>query len=306
MSHLIVLQRPRPRVPLDYIMLRRALARARRATFSTSSSPEAMERSYLLGNYWPDGVRGAPGLVFESGSGCTLRAADGREFLDFFAGIAVNALGHSDAGVARVLTAQSFRVQHLSNLFHSWEPLRLAEQLVRRSAHFKKVFLCNSGTEANEGALKFAKKHALAAALRGAAGLPAGARPPPFTAFGCKSSAPTACFTQGGVCGCWPQAVNNTVGLGVRNEVIAFKGGFHGRSMGSLAVTHKPAIRYQFSPFPADARFARFNNLDGARAPRPLFSPFLAPCVDRPAPPPPSPLPCFQTCTSCGRQRWAP
>jgi hypothetical protein len=143
--------------------------------------------------------------------GKVVKGSDGRAYLDFFAGIAVNALGHSDAGVARVLTAQASRVQHLSNLYHSWEPLRLAEQLVRRSANFKKVFLCNSGTEANEGALKFAKKHALAAALRGAAGLPAGARPPPFTAFGCKASPPTACFTQGGVCGCWPQATNHTV-----------------------------------------------------------------------------------------------
>ena len=244
----------------------RRLSTAASPSSSSSTSPEALERAFLLGNYWPDGVRGQPGLAFESGSGCVLRASDGREYLDFFAGIAVNALGHSDPAVAEVLAAQARKVQHVSNLYHTWEPLRLAEQLVRTAPQFKKVFLCNSGTEANEGALKFAKKHALAAALRAAAGLPAGARPPPFTAFGCKSSAPTACFTQGGMCGCWPQAANNSVALGVKNEVLAFKNGFHGRSMGSLAATHKPAIRWQFAPFPADVRFARFNNLDGARA----------------------------------------
>ena len=248
----------------------RALATAAAAPASTAPSPgasaEAHERQFLLGCYNADGTRMRKGLVIERGEGCTLYDGEGRAYLDWYAGIAVNALGHSDEGVARVLAAQARKVQHISNLMHSWEPLRLAEALTRHSRHFQKVFLCNSGTEANEGALKFARKAHLLAAARAAAGLAPGApeKPPAFKDFGCKAATPTACFTQGGMCGCWPQAANNDLALRLKPEVLAFKNGFHGRSMGSLAVTHKPAIRYPYGPFPADVRFARFNNIDGA------------------------------------------
>ena len=225
-----------------------------------------------MGSYNADGTRGKPGLVFERGQGSVLYDGSGREYLDWYAGIAVNALGHSDAGVAAVLSAQATKVQHVSNLYHTWEPLHLAEQLTAHSKHFKKVFLCNSGTEANEGALKLVKKAHVLAAMRKVAGLPPGSadKPPAFKDFACKSAAPTACITQGGMCGCWPQVANNDMALQVKNEVLAFKGGFHGRSMGSLAATHKPAIRYPFGPFPSDVRFARFNNIDGPSPASPL------------------------------------
>jgi acetylornithine/succinyldiaminopimelate/putrescine aminotransferase len=224
-----------------------------------------MERQYLLGNYGPDGVRLRAGLVIERGQGSTLYDSGGRAYLDFFGGIAVNALGHSDARVAAVIAAQAQKIQHVSNILHTWEPLRLAKLMVEHSKHFSKVFFANSGTEANEGALKFARKAALLKAMQRAAGMAVGTKhpkPAPYTAFGCKASPPTACFTRGGVCGCWPQANSNDVALGVKNEVIAFKNSFHGRTMGALAATHKPAIRMPFAPFPADVRFARFNNLD--------------------------------------------
>ena len=272
-------------------------------------SAEACEQKYLLGSYNGDGVRVRRGLVLDRGLGCTLYdTANGRSYLDWFAGIAVNALGHSDPGVAAVLAAQAGKVQHLSNLYHSWEPLRLAELMVRHSRHFQKVFLCNSGTEANEGALKLAKKHHLLAAMRAVTGQ---ASPPPFKAFGCKASPPTACLTQNGMCGCWPQAANNDLALHQKTEVLAFKNSFHGRSMGSLAVTHKPAIRYPFGPFPADVRFARFNNIDGqcpaasARSAR-THSPRCARTLTHTTPPPTSPPPSSQTCTRCGPPRLAP
>jgi len=264
----------------------------------------------MLGNYSADGKRGLPGLVFERGVGSTLYTPEGKEYLDFFAGIAVNALGHSDPGIASVLSSQALKVQHVSNIFHTWEPLRLAKLLVEHSKHFDKVFFCNSGTEANEGALKLAKKYALLAAMRKTTGVD---KPPAFTAFGCKASPPTACFTQGGMCGCWPQAINNDLALGVKNEVVAFKNSFHGRSMGSLAATHKPAIRYPFGPFPADVRFARFNNMDGQcrMATLAVWSPWSRPYTRLP----PSPLPPthfiphtttpkLQMCTRCGPPRW--
>ena len=139
--------------------------------------------------------------------------------------------------------------------------------MVTNSKHFTKVFFCNSGTEANEAALKFARKLALNRVMQQQANIPVGSttRPPAYSSFGCKANPPTLCFTQGGTCGCWPQANNNNIAKGVKNEVIAFKNSFHGRTMGALAATHKPAIRMPFAPFPADVRFARFNNLDDVK-----------------------------------------
>lgn len=236
-------------------------------TSGTSSlPPEELERRFLVGNYSADGVRVRPGLVFESGAGSKLYGNDGREYIDWTAGIAVNALGHSDPEVAAVLAAQALKIGHTSNLFHTREPLELARMLVESSAHFDKVFLCNSGTEANEAALKFARKVSLAraqelkAAKRAAAG--DDAPPPPF-APRCKQTPPTKCLTQGGVCSCWPQVADNDLALAHKTEFVAFKGSFHGRSMGSLAVTHKPQIRAPFGPFPGDVKFGRFNSIEG-------------------------------------------
>ena len=221
-----------------------------------------LERTYLVPSYNADGVRYAPGLVFVDGHGCTLTSSTGATYLDWAAGIAVNALGHSDPGVAAALAAGSVRgVQHLSNYFHSMPPLRLARDLVNSTRHFDKEFLGNSGTEANEGALKFAKKHALVAAQK-AAGMPA----TPFAGFGCKAVPPTACATSGGWCSCWPQVAAPALAPLVRTQVIAFKNGFHGRSMGSLAATHKPTIRQPFGPFPPDVSFARYNNASDLEA----------------------------------------
>lgn len=178
----------------------------------------------------------------------------------------MNALGHSDPGTAEVIAAQARKTQHLSNILHSPEPLALARTLVEGSKHFDKVFFCNSGTEANEGALKIAKKYWLVKAMKAAQGIPADSaqQPAAYTAYGCKGTPPTQCFTQGGMCGCWPSVNNNNIAAGLKSEVLAFKNSFHGRTMGSLAATHKPAIRMPFGPFPSDVRYARFNNLDGA------------------------------------------
>ena len=237
----------------------------RLSTSSSSLSAEELEKKYLLGNYGGDGVRLQKGLVIDRGQGSTLYSTDGRTFLDFFGGIAVNALGHSDPQVAAVISEQALKIQHTSNILHTLEPLRLAKLMVEHSVHFDKVFFANTGAEANEGALKFARKAALLKSMQKDAGMSVGTqekKPPPYTAFGCKQNPPTVCYTRGGICGCWPQSNNNNVAMGVKNEVIAFKGSFHGRTMGALAATHKPSIRMPFAPFPADVRFARFNNLE--------------------------------------------
>jgi acetylornithine/N-succinyldiaminopimelate aminotransferase len=105
----------------------------------------------LINNY-----RQAP-VVFNRGEGCVLWDVSGRRYLDMTAGIAVCVLGHSDPGLADVLSAQARRLIHASNLYYLENQIRLAEALARR-AFRGRVFFCNSGTEANEAALKMARR----------------------------------------------------------------------------------------------------------------------------------------------------
>lgn len=100
-----------------------------------------------------------PPIVFTHGEGMYVYDAAGRRYLDFVAGIAVCALGHADPGVAQVIAEQARRLVHLSNLYHTEPHLRLAEALVAHS-FADRVFFCNSGAEAVEAALKFARKFA--------------------------------------------------------------------------------------------------------------------------------------------------
>jgi predicted acetylornithine/succinylornithine family transaminase len=94
------------------------------------------------------------------GSGCVLFDADGRSYLDFVSGIAVNALGYDDPGVrAAMMKAMESGMLHVSNLYHTAPGARLARALVDRS-FASMAFFCNSGAEANEGAFKFARRWA--------------------------------------------------------------------------------------------------------------------------------------------------
>ncbi|MBM3885671.1 MAG: aminotransferase class III-fold pyridoxal phosphate-dependent enzyme, partial [Gemmatimonadetes bacterium] len=106
----------------------------------------------LLGLY-----RRAP-MEFVRGEGVHLYDAEGAAYLDFTAGIAVNALGYNDAGVKRaLLEAAESGVIHVSNLYRTGPGEQLADKLVGAS-FADRVFFCNSGAEANEGAFKMARK----------------------------------------------------------------------------------------------------------------------------------------------------
>jgi acetylornithine/N-succinyldiaminopimelate aminotransferase len=96
-------------------------------------------------------------LVLEWGRGAQLFDSEGRSYLDFAAGIAVNGLGYGDRKVLRAIRQQASRLVHASNLFHTEPASRLAERLVAL-AFPSRVFFCNSGTEAWEGAMKFARR----------------------------------------------------------------------------------------------------------------------------------------------------
>ncbi len=97
-------------------------------------------------------------LAFERGEGPYLYTADDRRFLDFAAGIAVNALGHSHPHLVEALTRQGAKLWHVSNLYQIPDGARLAERLVENS-FADRVFFSNSGAEAMEGALKLARKY---------------------------------------------------------------------------------------------------------------------------------------------------
>ena len=164
----------------------------------------------LLGVYRPSGP------VFTGGEGSYLLAEDGTRYLDFTAGIAVNALGYGDPDVAAAIRAAlDAGVIHTSNLFRTRPAGELAEWLVEHS-FADRVFFCNSGAEANEAAFKFARR--------------------------------------------WAGA---TGGEG-RTDVVAFRGGFHGRTMGALAATDRPAYQAPFRPLMPGVRFCDVGDTDEA------------------------------------------
>jgi acetylornithine/N-succinyldiaminopimelate aminotransferase len=129
------------------------------ADTGTVAANEALLRrrdAVLMGNY------GRPPLPLVRGSGSTVWDAEGNRYLDLVAGIAVCLLGHSHPAVAAAVTEQLGTLEHVSNLYATEPSVALAEQLVARLAPDQqaeaRVFFCNSGTEANETALKIARR----------------------------------------------------------------------------------------------------------------------------------------------------
>src|SRR3954470_19225959 len=118
-----------------------------------AATPAPAPDSALLANY-----KRAPGEIVR-GEGVYLVDSDGKRYLDFVSGIAVNALGYGDPGLVATLHAAAEGLVHVSNLYETAPAAKLAAALVERS-FADKVFFCNSGAEANEGAIKFARRWA--------------------------------------------------------------------------------------------------------------------------------------------------
>ncbi|KAF6014488.1 acetylornithine aminotransferase [Brettanomyces bruxellensis] len=137
----------------------RALIHANKTTLSKTSE--------FIGNNAPFGVTtySRPEMVLKKGKGSFLWDVEGKKYVDFSAGIAVTALGHSNPEVAKIMFEQANTLVHSSNLFYNLWTLKLSKELVEKTKQFggmynaSQVFLCNSGTEANEAALKFARKY---------------------------------------------------------------------------------------------------------------------------------------------------
>ena len=122
------------------------------SSVSSSQAVMDLERAYLLQNYarYP--------LVIKRGKGCWLYDLDGKRYLDLISGIGVNSLGYGHPRITRVLREQAGLLIHSSNLYYHEYQGRLAKILAETSG-LNRVFFCNSGTEAMEGAIKMIRSH---------------------------------------------------------------------------------------------------------------------------------------------------
>ncbi|MDH6133659.1 acetylornithine/N-succinyldiaminopimelate aminotransferase [Kitasatospora sp. MAA4] len=154
---------------------------------------------------------GTPRLALVRGEGATLWDADGKRYVDFLGGIAVNALGTAHPAIVAAVTEQIGRLGHVSNLFMAEPPIKLAERLLELFGRDGRVFFCNSGAEANEAAFKISR-------------------------------------------------------LTGRTHLVALEGGFHGRTMGALALTGQPAKQDPFRPLPGDVTHVPFGEVEALRA----------------------------------------
>lgn len=111
-------------------------------------------QQYYLPNYKPRE------MILDRGKGARVWDADNNEFIDLGSGIAVCSLGHGDPDLIKALTDQAQKLWHTSNIFFTRPPIELAEELVKSSGFAKRAYFCNSGTEANEAAIKLVRKYA--------------------------------------------------------------------------------------------------------------------------------------------------
>ncbi len=155
---------------------------------------------------------GPPQRILVRGEGAYVWDADGKRYLDLLAGIAVNALGHAHPTLTAAISAQLGTLGHVSNFFGTPTQIALAERLLALldAPAGSRVFFTNSGTEANEAAVKMARRND---------------------------------------------------GHGSRTRILALAGSFHGRTMGALALTSKPAYREPFEPLPGGVEFLPFGDL---------------------------------------------
>jgi acetylornithine/N-succinyldiaminopimelate aminotransferase len=155
---------------------------------------------------------GPPKLTLVRGEGAHVWDDQGKEYVDLLGGIAVNALGHGHPALVGAVTDQLRTLGHISNFFTSPAQVELAERLVALlDAGPAKVFLTNSGTEANEAAFKLTRRTG-------------------------------------------------------RTHVVAAEGGFHGRTMGALALTSKEAYRTPFAPLPGEVTFVPYGDAEALAA----------------------------------------
>jgi acetylornithine/N-succinyldiaminopimelate aminotransferase len=208
----------------------------------TGSEIISLFEKYVMPTY------GRQPLVFVRGKGTRVWDADGKEYLDFGGGIAVNVLGH--AALANVLAKQADVLVHCSNLYYTEPQGLLAKRLVELVGIEGKCFFCNSGGEANEALYKLARKF-------GNSGLPAEAS---AKADGAGEPAPSS----GGLGS--SQAAGGAPGGRAlptsRYEILTFTGSFHGRTLAGISATGQEKVKKGFEPMVDGFHHVPFNDLD--------------------------------------------
>ncbi len=168
-----------------------------------TSQFKALDERYFMPAFSRD-------MALVKGKGSVVWDAEGKEYIDCVAGIAVCSTGHCHPAVVKAICDQARELIHCSNLYYIPHQGELAKKLVEITG-MHKAFFSNSGAEATDGALKLAR-----------------------------------------------------VRTG-KKKFVAFMHGFHGRTIGSLAVTHKPAIRDPFEPLGLKCRFIEYGDLEGLK-----------------------------------------
>ena len=176
----------------------------------TKNASMAASQSAVMKTY------GRAELAFVSGEGCWLVTDDGSRYLDCASGIAVNTLGHSHPGLVAALREQAGKLWHTSNLYRIPGQERVAAKLAALTG-LDQVYFCNSGAEANESAVKIARR------------------------------------------------AMHERGEPDRMTILCATGSFHGRTLGMLAATDKPANRTGFGPMPDGFEHVAFGNLNALR-----------------------------------------
>ena len=176
----------------------------------TKNASTAAAQSAVMKTY------GRAELAFASGEGCWLITEDGTRYLDCASGIAVNTLGHSHPGLVAALRDQAGKLWHTSNLYRIPGQERVAARLAKLTG-LDQVYFCNSGAEANESAVKIARR------------------------------------------------AMHERGEPDRMTILCATGSVHGRTLGMLAATDKPANRTGFGPMPDGFEHFAFGNLNALR-----------------------------------------
>lgn len=176
---------------------------------ATTAAWQERWRASLMDNY------GTPAMTLVRGSGARAWDAEGREYVDLLAGIAVNALGHAHPSIVAAVSEQLATLGHTSNLALTPPAVELAERLLAlldpEGGRGGRVFFCNSGAEANEAAFKLSRRTG-------------------------------------------------------RTRVVVAERSFHGRTMGSLALTAQPAKQDPFRPLPGDVVVVPYGDAEALRA----------------------------------------
>lgn len=205
------------------------------------SNLESFSKQYLLDTYARDYTH------FVRGEGAKLYTDKGEEYIDFTAGIGVNALGHNHPALVESIANQAQKVLHLSNLFYIDSQSHLAKKMVELAGQDMKAFFCNSGLEANECAIKIARIYGERFKVNSNDSSLRGAR----SDSECNEATQKDLHDSSGESSIFDAYKNH------RYKIITLKNSFHGRSIATLRACGQDKMHTHFSPFPKGFLYAK-------------------------------------------------